>query len=147
AYCSTFLVSESVALYPYESCQRDGCLQGDSANLVQCFFQKCGLELPEESSEFPDHLGFEFDFMGKLAREESRWWEIGQTAAAERRRTQQMAFLGNHLLVWVPQYGKTVERMAAHPFYREIGRLTFDFMEMESKEFSRKDQGHSSDPV
>lgn len=136
AFCSTFLVSEQVALYPYESCQRDGCLQGDSTHLVQCFFQKCGVALPEESVEFPDHLGIEFAFMGRLAREESIRWGSGQTAAAARRRKQQKDFLKEHLLVWAPRYGKSLQRLAAHPFYREIGRLTFDFMEMESKEFS-----------
>ena len=136
AFCSTFLVSQDVALYPYESCQRDGCLQGNSTHVVQCFLQKCGMELPEDSGEFSDHLGVEFDFMAKLAREESRWWQLGQNTAAERRRKQQKDFLGNHLLVWVPRYGKTVERSAAHSFYREIGRLTSDFMDMESKGFS-----------
>ncbi len=135
-FCATFLISDVVALYPYESCQREESLQGKSSWLVECFYRQCGLGLPEEARELPDHLGLEFDFMGKLAGKESRCRERGQKTDAERYRRQQKQFLDNHLLIWVPRYGRTVERLAEHPFYRSIGKLTFDYMTMESWEFA-----------
>lgn len=136
AFCATFLVSDELVLYPYESCQREGCLQGESTRLVEDFYGKCGFGLPEETRELADHLGIEFDFMSKLAREEARWWEMDQTVAAERRRKQQKDFRANHLAAWVPRYSKSVERLARHPFYRSIGKLTFNFISMEIRELA-----------
>jgi len=45
---------------------------------------------------------------------------------------KQQDFLNNHLLNWVPAMCNDIEKLARHEFYRIIGRLTREYLEMES---------------
>jgi len=135
AYCDTFVTGEEPVFSPHESVWESGCLEGKATLLVEKFYTKCSLGLPKNSSEFPDHLGVEFDLMGKLARKEAEYRLKQQIEQAANYHEFQRSFLKNHLLGWGPEFSTKVGRWASHPFYRQIGKLTAEFLKMEAEEF------------
>ncbi len=134
AYCAIFIGPEETSLFPYESVQRHGCYEGKSTAEVEDFYSKCSLALPKDALEMPDHLGIEFDFMNKLAHQEALHWEKGELELAEQSRGRQQEFLRNHILVWVPNYCKKVEKQSPHHFYSQIGEMTREFLSLEWEE-------------
>jgi TorA maturation chaperone TorD len=73
-----------------------------------------------------DHIGAELRFMSLLCYRESRAWGGGDRALAESLRANQMRFLDDHLLQWVPGYCEALSQAAAEPLYEGLAQMTRD---------------------
>lgn len=125
-YAALFLVSGG--LPPYESVRLKGLLCQEPTIEVERFYEKCGLVLKDEWKRiFPDHLGLELEFMGFLCDKEAEDSENNLWADYQRE------FFVDHLNQWVFDYLNDLERCSFHPFYREVARLTREFLESEKE--------------
>ena len=136
SYCEMFILGNIAGLQPYESAQLEGRLQGDLTEAVECFYREYQLEVEAPNRNLPDHLGIELSFMGKLAQMEAQYWKQGDLDGALEAVEGQRRFLQSHLLVWLPRYSKSLERLATHPLYQGAGTLVYAFLEMEADVFS-----------
>ncbi len=89
-------------------------LPGKATRDVQVFYESTGVALGEGMDFVPDHLSVELLFMSYLA--ENGYME------------KQHAFLGEHLLRWVPEYCDELAKHAATTFYKEIANLLKEFI-------------------
>ncbi len=141
-YCATFVIPMEMALYPFESCHREGCLLGESTQAVEDIYRQHGFGIPEEGGAIADHIGFEFDFMAKLVEKLEECLENNEMENAAHLYETQRDFLRNHLLAWAPRFAKHVEKMSVHPFYRDLGKATFNFLTFEAKDYGLSIQNH-----
>ncbi|GAB4410705.1 MAG: molecular chaperone TorD family protein [Thermodesulfovibrionales bacterium] len=128
-YAALFVVSGGIP--PYESARLKGLLCQEPASEVEEFYRRCGLVVKEDCGIIPDHLGMEMEFMGYLASRESDAWKAGDEKTAIEWSDRQREFFASHINNWVFDFLKDLERLALHPFYRDMGRLTQRFLETE----------------
>jgi TorA maturation chaperone TorD len=84
-------------------------------------YREAGLALPLESTDRPDYLGVELDYLRALAVREAAAWEAGSLvgrAAALAARDLQRTFLDAHLGAWAPRYVDAVLAQARTDFYQ-----------------------------
>jgi len=95
---------------PYESYYRSygNFLNDVITQEVVKFYQKCGYR-HNKSSEFPDHITSELQFLGLLIKDKLY--------------TEYNEFLNTHFKVWFPEFKKRVMVSAEHLFYSVIVRL------------------------
>jgi len=122
------------SISPYESVWLNGLLSQEAAAVVMAFYKKSGFTLPEDFKGFPDHIGLELAFIGRLAMEESRKWNDGNEDAALKYAELQRDFFAQHLSKWVFKCCKGVMDYSRQQFYREMARLTYAFLESEMEE-------------
>ncbi len=132
------LASEYSALFiqpggfsPEESVRLTGLHMQEPASKVKGFYKRCGFDIPPETKVFPDHLGVELEFMSLLINKEADALEAGNEEDANRWKALQTEFLERHLGLWIMEFSETVERASFHSFYREMARLTREFMDGE----------------
>jgi len=95
-----------------------GFLMGDSALHLMEIYRCCGMEVPEEFKNTPDHLGLELQFLAFLYR-------CGSD-------DQIKTFIGDHL-DWLVPLRLELDRAGAHPFYRSLFDLIALFIDQERK--------------
>lgn len=114
---------------PYGSIylEKEGQVFGKTTSEVIRFYHQTGLSIKEELTDLPDHLAHEFEFMGILANRES------QATSSEKIRLEemQMDFFSRFLLPWVPVFCEKIEGNSHFPFYRHLGQLTREFIQLE----------------
>jgi TorA maturation chaperone TorD len=128
-YTALFIVPGGIP--PYESVRLTGLLNQEPAGEVEAFYRRCGLQLREDCPTLLDHLGMELAFMGHLAAMEGGAREAGDEDAASQWIALQEEFSARHLGRWAFPYLQDLMKYAAHPFYREMARLTIAFLETE----------------
>ena len=121
---------------PHESIFVD--MDGDAGGLygaktveVKKFIETTGLSYDEAFTGLPDHVSVELEFMGKLAGFESQKWASGDEDAARYCLTVQKMFAEKHLLEWIPEFCARVIDKADLPFYREMARVTNEFVDFD----------------
>lgn len=128
AYTHAFVVS----LSPYESMQKgEGQLWGPSTVAVQAFVQEVGLEITGENNLPPDHLAMELEFMHHLTDAEAQAIELKNNDIRNTAKQKQKFFLRKHLGLWAITFFDSLQEVATHPFYREVGSLGSSFVYQE----------------
>ena len=89
----------------------------NAADAVTEFYFTAGLTFDEEYETVPDHISLEFLFMSYVTDIENR--------------EMQRKFLEEHIINWVPYYCEEIMKAAKTVFYREIARITKDFIKSE----------------
>ncbi len=119
---------------PHESVHlpKGGNLWGPETVTVRKFVNALGFEYAEEFSGIPDHISVELELMAELARREGAAWEKGETDEAANSLAYQRQFMTEHLAKWVPAFCSRIIDVAELPFYREVARLTMDFLDSEA---------------
>lgn len=135
-YAALFVLPGGVS--PYESVRLKGLLCQDPEWNVRGFYSRCGLVLRDGSRIFADHIGFELSFMGYLSGNESQALYANNEEEALKWRKLQQEFFSSHLGKWVFGFLDDLDRLALHPFYKEVSRLTRKFMEMEQEDIVGK---------
>ncbi len=138
-YTQLFLVPGGISLC--ESVWLKGLLLQEPASEVMTIYRKGGFDYQEDSKLFPDQIGVELAFMGFLAEAESRAIEEGRSEEASGLAELQKEFLTNHLGRWGLEFCKTVMEYTIEPFYREMARLTYSFLESEMREMGITPKG------
>ncbi len=108
-----------------------GGLYGAQTVKVKKFIETTGLSYDDSFSGLPDHVSVELEFMGKLADTESENWSKGNEEGARYCRSVQKMFAEQHLLKWLPDFCRSVSDKAELPFYREMARITRDFVDFD----------------
>jgi len=107
---------------PYEALYRGGDPMSEAALMLELrdFYREAAVWMAPGIVDRPDYLGLELDLMRVLCEEESRAWNSGDAAGAERARRIQKSFLSRHLLPWAPQFCETLLREPGVPFYHAL---------------------------
>ncbi|MFN3535145.1 MAG: molecular chaperone [Desulfatiglandales bacterium] len=129
---------------PYESVYRhasspgDGpkpTLMGEPAYQVSALYQKAGLEPCESTTNLPDELTVELEFMGRLCKQAERSLEANEQERAWKAIAMQREFLTEHLLSWAPLCLEKIISNAQTPLYKTLSRLLISFLEEEEDLF------------
>lgn len=118
---------------PHESVHinSEGGLWGAATVAVSQFIKSIGFEFQVENSVIPDHISVEFELMQRLAHYEAQAWETDDEQRAVDCLAVEHQFLKQHLIKWVPQFCEQVITETELLFYREMAKLTRDFIESE----------------
>ena len=110
--------------------ERGGKISGEVKDLIEFY----GLRYREDYNEAPDHLSVELEFMQHLTNGEKEAWKGGDSLKAAEFLKVEKKFVQDHLITWIPEFSDTVIKQANTSFYREIARLTKEYLVLESKE-------------
>jgi TorA maturation chaperone TorD len=141
-YCRLFL-GPGKHISPHESVHHVredgdwGKLWGKDTILVKKFIESAGLEYKSEFTGMPDHISVELEFMQKAITREAEAWEEGDYDGALYCLKMQKKFIDEHLIQWIPIFCDKVISEAKLSFYREMAKLTKNFIEVEKKEIDR----------
>ncbi len=102
-------------LVPYASVYTggEGAIGGEARDRIAGFVRALGEAPPEE----PDHLAFLLAFYARLAEQEQSVAAGDRDRRAASRRAR-VAFLGEHLLSWLPPYLDKLAELASPPYRR-----------------------------
>lgn len=119
-YARIFLaagVYEGETAVPYESVYTspEGILMQDSRDEVVRIYRRNGLVIPLDLQVPEDHLAFELEFMAHMSDRIAKALAAGEDAAGLM--SEQLSFIDEHLLNWVPRLLERVESFAKLPFY------------------------------
>jgi TorA maturation chaperone TorD len=109
-------------------------------------YRRCGFVLqPGRHEVFSDQLGVELLFIAELLDRSATALECGNAAAAKRLEKEIKRFWVQHLGRWVRGYGRLLQRIAEHSFYREMGRFLSGFAveEIEALDLNIEDADHA----
>lgn len=126
---------------PYESVYAErgtGTLWGEQTVAVRRYVEAAGFECEGKHAGIPDHVSVELEFMSELSRREAEAWSRGDRAAAANCLEYQQEFMSEHLGTWVFRFCERVVETAGLPFYRDIARLTSEFLDEEREDISRR---------
>ncbi len=124
---------------PHESVHTrggEGSLWGESTTAVRRFIESCGVEYRSEYRGIPDHISVEMEFMQAVVGREALAWTDGDTVLAMECLQTEMQFLNRHLTPWVPRFCEKVVATTGLPFYRDVARLTKEFIEIDTAEIA-----------
>ncbi len=125
---------------PHESIhyERDdgdwGSLWGGSTVEVKKFIETAGLKYKTEYSGLPDHISVELEFMQEAAKREAQAWDENNNAEALYCLKMEKKFVEEHLIKWVPLFCEKIISEADMSFYREMARITSNYVIYDSKE-------------
>lgn len=111
-----------------------GSLWGADTVAVKKFIESTGLYYKPEFKDLPDHISVELEFMMTLTAREALAWNENDREGAIYCKKIQKKFLKNHICRWVPIFCDKVIGAAELSFYREIAKVTKDFLVFEAKE-------------
>ena len=126
---------------PYESAQVEGgsgLLWGPETIEVKRYIEAAGFEYKSDFHGLPDHIGVELEFMAELAGKEAAAWREEDLAKASNCLEFEHEFLVDHLGAWVPAFCDQVTERAELSFYRDMARLTANFLEAEKLEIEAR---------
>lgn len=119
-YTQLFInASPGTTIPPYASVYMDGdrCIQGKTTEKTKDFYRSCGYEVTS-STEPPDHIQHELEFLAALA--------------GENRQEEEALFLHSLFRPWFIRFLKHSIQEARHPFYRVSIQL-IDFFTKEEQ--------------
>lgn len=137
-YAGLFLNAGSCPVYPYESVYTspEQLLMQEARDKVQRMYASCGLTLSGEFHEPEDHIAFEMEFMSHLCFRAIAASEEGNAETARAHLRSQREFLKDHLLLWIPRFCEDLVTNATTDFYRALGYLVRDFLQLEKTLFA-----------
>ncbi len=112
---------------PYESLYREdsGRVFGDPTFAVHCEYRRFGLDLVDEfSSEPPDHISFELDFMRLLCHQEDEAWGRDNQDEAFQLQLVEREFLSQHLMTWLTELCDQIRKHDRLGLFRALADLT-----------------------
>jgi TorA maturation chaperone TorD len=125
---------------PHESVHlpQGGNLWGAETVAVRNFVNALGFDYDDGFSGMPDHISVELELMAELTRRESVAWGQGDTDGAGNSLAYQCQFMAEHLAKWVPTFCSEVVKNAGMSFYRDMARLTAEFLKSEQTDIERR---------
>ena len=126
---------------PHESAQSvggGGLLWGPETVEVKRYIEAAGFQYKPDFHGLPDHIGVELEFMAELAGKEAAAWRDEDFAKASNCLEFEREFLADHLGAWVPAFCDQVTERAEFSFYRDMARLTANFLEAEKHEIEAR---------
>lgn len=128
---------------PHESVHHErgdgdwGTLWGKSTVEVKKFIETSGLEYKSDYIGIPDHISVELEFMKQAAEREVQAREENDNDGLLYCLKMEKKFIDEHLAKWLPVFCEKVISEANLSFYREMARITSNFIEFEKEEINR----------
>jgi len=128
---------------PHESIHHDtgdgdwGQFWGRSTVEIKKFVETSGLEFKSDYKGLPDHISVELEFMQLAAKREMQALEEKDNDGLLYCLKMEKMFIEEHLVEWVPIFCDKIISEAELSFYREIAKVTKNFMEFEKKEIEK----------
>lgn len=123
-YSRLFIGPGDDQIPPYESVYRDrkegqdlGPVNGASTDAVVKWYRSYGVAPGDRTSDLPDHIATELEFLAYLADNED-------LDACEQ-------FLDEHVRQWADEFLSAVVEETRHPFYEAVARTTRDVVQTE----------------
>ena len=134
-YTALFLNAGKRPVYPFESVytSTEKLLMQRAYDEVLKEYRRAGLERAASFNEPEDHIALELEFMSNLCRRTIEALRSGNKAAALEALQWQKDFLNKHLLVWIPQFCRDVEKSTQSDFYQAIALLTVELLKSEQE--------------
>jgi putative dimethyl sulfoxide reductase chaperone len=126
---------------PYESAQIEGgsgLLWGPETIEVKRYIEAAGFQYKPDFHGLPDHIGVELEFMAELAGKEAAAWREEDVAKASNCLEFEHEFLAVHLGAWASAFCSQATARAELSFYRDMARLTANFLESEKQEIEER---------
>jgi len=100
---------------------------GRSTAEVLKFYHELGCCLKEDPGDLPDHIAHELEFMAHQTGKEA------QVSGSEKVRLEevQITFMTRFLQPWVSEFCQKVIQQSHSAFYRVLGKLTKDYIQLE----------------
>ncbi|MHC4459044.1 MAG: TorD/DmsD family molecular chaperone [Planctomycetota bacterium] len=114
-----------------------GQLWGESTVAVKKFIESSGLHYNSDYSGLPDHISVELEFMQQVTLREEQAWAEGDKNTALKCLKKEKKFIKEHLARWIPDFCNKVIQKAELPLYREMAKLTKNFIQFEMKEIDK----------
>lgn len=121
----------------YESVytSEEGLLMQDARDDVRAQYRACGFALDEGISLPEDHVSFELEFMALLCEREASCEDALDAQGLGGARAIEQRFLGEHLLVWVPDFCRNLHERTRCGLYRGLASSLSQFLSLEREEF------------
>ena len=133
-YAGLFLNASGCPVHPYESVYTspERLLMQRARDEVRQDYAAAGMAL-SIGNEPEDHIALEMEYMSHLCSRTVQACEEKYQEAVLAHLNSQREFLQNHLLLWAPEFSEDLKRNATTDFYRALGCLIRDFLELEKK--------------
>ncbi|QAR32630.1 hypothetical protein EP073_04165 [Geovibrio thiophilus] len=138
-YARIFLGAGSVetekSAFPYESVytSEKRLIMQEARDEVLALYRKYGLGVSSKYSIPEDHLALELEFMAHLCGLVRQAAENGKMDEAVRHLGEQREFHEKHLMRWVPDFCKDINKVASTAFYQGVAELTVSFLNMDAE--------------
>ncbi|SDD55305.1 TorD/DmsD family molecular chaperone [Sporomusa acidovorans] len=135
-YARVFLgagIAGNEAAYPYESVYTSPkrLIMQDARDQVVAAYRAKGLA-KLETLDFPeDHIALELEFMAHLCHETQQALVKRDWLAVSVCLKEQMGFLVQHLLNWVPAFCADTKEYAETEFYQAVAKITNGYLHLE----------------
>jgi TorA maturation chaperone TorD len=127
----TAVESEDCPSYETAFVSGDVFRQANTMADVSAFYRAHGLAVGGANRVRPDHIVAQLEFMGFMGRKEAlAIQELRPGRVSECRKTQE-TFLRDHLGTWGPGFGRRLAVVAEDPFYRAVGALVAEWLELD----------------
>ena len=135
-YARVFLgagIAGDTVAYPYESVYTSPkrLIMQEARDQVVAAYRVKGL-VKEETLDFPeDHIALELEFMVHLCHETQQALVTQDWPAVSDCLKEQMDFLAQHLLNWVPAFCGDTQKYAETEFYKAVAKITNGYLHLE----------------
>jgi TorA maturation chaperone TorD len=133
-YAKVFLgVSRGAGAFPYESVytSETHLFMQEARDEVLAAFRAEGLDRADDFKEPEDHIALEFEFMAYLCKKTLETLHKGDEGQAIGYLEKQKWFLEEHILNWVPDFCRDIERFAQTDFYKAAAKITQGYIQLE----------------
>lgn len=114
---------------PYESVYRgEGRVMGKYTIIVMRKYLQHGFIVLDEYAGPQDYIGVELKFMSFLCYNEMKAWENNDQKNGKKYINKEREFLEEHIIQWIPNFCKIIERNSREEFYRGVAKLTREFL-------------------
>jgi TorA maturation chaperone TorD len=136
-YAKVFLgagVYEVTAAFPFASVytSKKKIVMQEARDRAVAIYASKGLAVDNESIDFPeDHIALLLEYMAFLCNEAINTLKQEQvdTEALQSQFKEQLSFLDENLLNWIPVFCKDIGKYAETLFYKGIGKITRGYLE------------------
>ena len=132
-YPALFLNASERAVHPFESVytSASGRVMQQAREEVLREYREAGMDRAADFHEPEDHLAVECEFMAALCRKALEAFKAGDRAGGLELLRRQEAFLGRHLMVWVPRFCQDLRQATSSAFYLWLATMTAEMLESE----------------
>lgn len=121
-----------------------GRMYGPAAQDVENIYLEHGFTADDEFANMPDQLGVELSFMGLLCLRTGRAGAESDADEVAGIMADEIKFVANHLLNWLPRFCDRAADFAELRFYKTIIALTTEFV-LSDRQFLKSIQTEAAD--
>ncbi|WP_280769695.1 TorD/DmsD family molecular chaperone [Salipaludibacillus daqingensis] len=100
---------------------------------VRRAYLKYGFQSKQHGIEADDHIGLELDMMYQLVKLAKQDVLSDNPQSFLEITRDQLLFLENHLLSWVPAFSRDMKKTANTDFYKGVAELLYGYLELDRK--------------